>query len=266
MQKLPSILREDMVEPKDNPMIQVENFSAWYGERQALKNIQLPIFASERLAIIGPAGCGKTTLLHALNRFHENTVGFRKHGRILLHGKDIFSPEIIVMELRRRIGLVQGEGDALPGSIFDNVSIGLKMAGAKRTTELAERVEKSLQTIHLWNELKDHLFGPANRLTKSQLQRLKIARALTTQPEVLLLENITMGMDNLTTSLLEDILSDIKKEYTIVFTTSDIKQAARSSDKTALIQNGELVEWGPTRTIFTRPEKPQTLAFISERF
>ena len=266
MQKPQNTLKEDMVEPNDSPIIQVENFSAWYGEQQALRSIQLPVFPRERLAIIGPAGCGKTTLLRAMNRFHEYNPEFRKQGHILLHGKDIFSSTVDVMELRRKVVLIQGEGEALPGSVLDNVSIALKLAGWVSTSAVAERVEKSLQAIHMWNEIKNNLFGPAHRLTKSQLQRLKIARALTVEPEVLLLENITMGVDNPTTTLLEDILFDIKKDYTIVLATTDIKQGARASDRTAIIQNGELVEWGPTQKIFTRPEKPQTLAFISERF
>lgn len=249
-----------------HPKIVFDQFSAWYQNSRALENINLQVFTGERLAIIGPAGSGKTTLLHSLNRLFDLEPGFRHQGQILLSGQNILEPEVDLADLRRRVGLIGTPATALPVSIFENIAIGLRMAGERHRERIYERVESSLKESRLWDEVKHQLDQTAQHLPIGLVKRLSLARALAFEPEVLLFDEPESGLDNITATLFEDILRDITPKYAIVFATNDIKLAARASDRTALFLKGALVECGPTRRFFTQPAQAATHDFITERF
>jgi phosphate transport system ATP-binding protein len=252
--------------------MQVERLSAWYGPRQAIRDVRLEVKPGQVTAIIGPSGCGKSTLIRCLNRLHEVVHGARVAGRVLLDGEDIYAPGVDPVLVRRRVGMVFQRPNPFPTmSIFDNVAAGVRLNGLARGHELEQIVVHSLQQAALWDEVKDKLHQPGTALSGGQQQRLCIARALAVQPDVLLLDEPTGALDPAATLKIEELLRQLKREYTIVIVTHNMQQAARVSDYTAFMlagedRVGELVEYGPTRHLFTNPHDPRTEAYITGRF
>jgi phosphate transport system ATP-binding protein len=251
--------------PHGEPKIRIENFSAFFGQSQSLKGVTLDLHRNERLAIIGPSGSGKTTLLRSLNRLNDLERHFDFTGRILLDGQDIYSGQLDVPRLRRRVGMVYAVPTPLPWSIYDNLTFGPRTAGAK-SSELDEIVQNSLQAAQLWDEVKDRLDMQATNLSGGQQQRLCLARVLALKPEVLLLDEPCSGLDPISTARIEQTLADLRSSYSIVLVTNNTKQAARASDRTAFLLMGELVEVGPTRQLFTNPTHGRTNAYITGHF
>jgi phosphate transport system ATP-binding protein len=250
--------------PNPVPKVAFDHFSAWFEDIPVLRDISLEVFAGERLALIGPNDSGKTVLLRSLNRLHDLTPGFRHEGRILLDGHDIFAKNVDVAILRQRAGLMTAPAASLPMSIFENIALALKLAGEHNQDRIHRRVETSLKEARLWDDVKDLLHEPAIRLTTAQARRLSLARTLAMSPEILLLDQPCNGLDNLSATMLEDILDELKTNYAIVFATNDLKQAARASDRTAFLLKGQLIEWGRTKQIFTHPARPETDTFVNE--
>lgn len=248
------------------PKVVFDQYSAWFGGQQVLREICLPAFAGERLAVIGPAGSGKTTLLRSLNRLHDLTPEFRHQGRILLDQEDIFHRHMNAASLRQRVALMSPPWMPLPGSIFDNVALALKMAGEHDKQRICRQVETGLKGARLWEQLKDRLDHPAIHLSSGMVRRLGLARSLALDPEVLLIDEPCAGQDNVSATVFEDTLDELKSNLTIIFATNDPRHAARGSDRTAVILKGELIEWGTTRQIFTQPARSETNDFITERF
>ncbi len=250
----------------------IERLSAWYGRRQALRDISLSIVPGRVTAIIGPSGCGKSTLVRCLNRLHEVVPGARVEGRVLLNGDDIYARGVDPVLVRRRVGMVFQRPNPFPTmSVFENVAVGLRLNGLARGAELERIVVQSLQQAALWDEVKDKLHQPGTALSGGQQQRLCIARALAVQPEVLLLDEPTAALDPLATLKIEELLRQLRNDYTIVIVTHNMQQAARVSDFTAFLLAGddgvgELIEYGPTGRLFTTPRDPRTEAYITGRF
>ena len=245
----------------------VRHLSVFFGENHVLKDVSLDIAARAVTAIIGPSGCGKSTFLRALNRMHELVPEARMTGEIRLFGDDIYAPGIEPVVVRRRVGMVFQKSNPFPTmSITDNVTVGLRLNGVRHRALLAERMEQSLRMAALWDEVKDRLNAPAISLSGGQQQRLCIARALAVQPEVLLMDEPASALDPLATSKIEDLILELKKDYTIVIVTHNMQQAARMSDYTAFLYLGELVEFDVTRKIFTSPAKKQTEDYVTGRF
>jgi phosphate transport system ATP-binding protein len=252
----------------NNVELEVKNLNFYYAgcSEPALKNINFPIYKNKVTAIIGPSGCGKTTLLRCFNRMHDLYPGNRYEGEILFRGRNILAPEVDLIELRSKIGMVFQKPTPFPMSIFDNVAYGLRLRGIKNKKELAERVEKALREAALWDEVKDRLKDNAFSLSGGQQQRLCIARAIAVEPEVLLFDEPTAALDPISTGKIEDLIVQLKEKITIVIVTHNMQQAARISDFTAFMYLGELVEFGPTEKIFTNPDKKLTEEYISGRF
>jgi phosphate transport system ATP-binding protein len=252
--------------------ITIEQLSAWYGRRQALRDVSLTIEPGRVTAIIGPSGCGKSTLVRCLNRLHEVVPGARVEGRVLLNGDDIYARGMDPVLVRRRVGMVFQRPNPFPTmSVFENVAVGLRLNGLARGAELEHIVVQSLQQAALWDEVKDKLHQPGTALSGGQQQRLCIARALAVQPEVLLLDEPTAALDPLATLKIEELLRQLRNDYTIVIVTHNMQQAARVSDFTAFLLAGddgvgELIEYGPTGRLFTTPHDPRTEAYITGRF
>jgi len=247
--------------------LSVRDLSLFFGENQVLKKVSLDVQAKTVTAIIGPSGCGKSSFLRALNRLHELSPGARMDGRILLFGSDIYSKEVQSVAVRRRVGMVFQKSNPFPTmSIADNVTVGLRLNGVRSRAVLAERMEKSLVMAALWDEVKDRLNAPAVSLSGGQQQRLCIARALAVQPEVLLMDEPASALDPLATAKIEDLILELKKDYTIVIVTHNMQQAARISDFTAFFYLGDIVEFGPTAKIFTNPSRKQTEDYVTGRF
>jgi phosphate transport system ATP-binding protein len=245
----------------------VRNLSVFFDENQVLKNVSLDIAAKAVTAIIGPSGCGKSTFLRSLNRMHELVPEARMVGDIRLFGEDIYARNVEPVVVRRRVGMVFQKSNPFPTmSITDNVTVGLRLNGLGNRALLAERMEQSLRMAALWDEVKDRLNAPAISLSGGQQQRLCIARALAVQPEVLLMDEPASALDPLATSKIEDLILELKKDYTIVIVTHNMQQAARMSDFTAFLYLGELVEFDATRKIFTSPAKKQTEDYVTGRF
>jgi phosphate transport system ATP-binding protein len=246
--------------------MQVRNVNFYYGKIHALHNISLDIVADRVTALIGPSGCGKSTLLRMLNRMHETVRHTRLEGEIRLDDEDILTQD--VTRLRRRVGMVFQRPNPFPKSIFDNVAYGLRINGlpSNRTGGLAEAVEQSLRRAALWDEVKDQLHKSAYALSGGQQQRLCIARALAVDPEVLLLDEPCSALDPVNTAKIEELLFQLKSNCTLVIVTHNMQQAARVSDSTAFLLNGELVEFTPTPQMFTTPTDPRTEAYITGRF
>ena len=246
--------------------MQVLNLNFYYGSLHALHNINIDIVANRVTALIGPSGCGKSTLLRTLNRMHETIRHTRLQGEILLDGSDILSQD--VTSLRRRIGMVFQRPNPFPKSIYDNVAYGLRINGLSSTghANLGEAVEKSLHRAALWEEVKDQLHKSAYALSGGQQQRLCIARALAVEPEVLLLDEPCSALDPVNTAKIEELLFGLKEHCTPVIVTHNMQQAARVSDSTAFMLNGDLVEFSPTPQLFTTPTDPRTEAYITGRF
>jgi phosphate transport system ATP-binding protein len=245
----------------------VKNLSVFFGKRQVLKSVSLDIQARAVTAIIGPSGCGKSTFLRSLNRMHELVPEARMEGDIRLFGQDIYGKEVEPVIVRRRVGMVFQKSNPFPTmSIGDNVTVGLRLNGIRNRAMLAERTEQSLRMAALWDEVKDRLNAPAVSLSGGQQQRLCIARALAVQPEVLLMDEPASALDRLATSKIEDLILELKKDYTIVIVTHNMQQAARASDFTAFFYMGDLVEFGPTPQIFTSPKEKRTEDYVTGRF
>jgi phosphate transport system ATP-binding protein len=250
-----------------DPALNVRNLSVFFGKNAAVKNVSLDIVARAVTAIIGPSGCGKSTFLRALNRMHELNPEARMEGEIKLFGDDIYSRTVESVTVRRRIGMVFQKSNPFPTmSIFENVTVGLRLNGLRDRKILAERTEQSLRMAALWDEVKDRLHAPAISLSGGQQQRLCIARALAVQPEVLLMDEPASALDPLATAKIEDLIVSLKKDYTIVIVTHNMQQAARASDFTAFFYLGELVEFGPTTKIFTNPAQKRTEDYVTGRF
>ena len=245
----------------------VEGLTASYGKRAAVSAVSIPFYEKLITAIIGPSGCGKSTLLRTLNRMNDTIAGFSVEGRILLEGKDVYTPSTDVIRLRRRVGMVFQQPNPFPKSIYDNVAFGLRVNGmVKSRADLDERVEKALIGAALWNEVKDRLNRNALQLSGGEQQRLCIARALAVQPEVLLMDEPASALDPVSTAKIEELMFELKKDYTIVIVTHNMQQAARVSDFTAFLLSGTLVEFNPTPQLFTTPADSRTEAYITGRF
>ncbi|MCX7885909.1 MAG: phosphate ABC transporter ATP-binding protein PstB [Verrucomicrobiae bacterium] len=250
----------------DDVVFKIEKLSFWYGNNQALQDVDLVIRRNVNTALIGPSGCGKSTLLRCLNRMNDLIERTRVQGRILLHGQDLYAPEVDVIELRKRVGMVFQKSNPFPKSIFDNVAYGLRIQGVKSRSELADRVEASLRKAALWDEVCDRLNDSALTLSGGQPQRLCIARAIAVEPEVLLMDEPCSALDPVATAKIEELIQDLKKDYTIVIATHNMQQAARVSDYTAFFYLGRLIEFDTTTKIFTNPSNPQTEAYVTGRF
>lgn len=245
----------------------IENVSFWYGEKQALKNVNLEVFKHEVTAFIGPSGCGKTTLLRCLNRSNDIVPGIRMEGRILLDGHDINDPEIDPPLLRRRFGWVAQRPNPFPWSIYSNVVYGPKIHGLVATrAERDEVVETCLRRVGLWDEVKDRLGEPGTDLSGGQQQRLCVARAIATRPEVILMDEPASALDPTATAKLEDLIDELRDEYTVVIITHNMQQAARVSQRVAFFHLGRLVEQGDTEAIFVSPADELTQRYITGRF
>ncbi|MCE9646636.1 MAG: phosphate ABC transporter ATP-binding protein PstB [Chloroflexi bacterium] len=241
----------------------VQNLDFYYGTSKALSNVNLEIEPQKVTALIGPSGCGKSTFLRCLNRMNDSISGTRVEGRILLKGEDIYGPEMDVVNLRQRVGMVFQKPNPFPQSIYDNVAFGPRVMGMN--VNLDEVVEKSLKAAALWDEVKDILKTDAMGLSLGQQQRLCIARVVAVQPEVILMDESTSALDPIATLRVEELINELKENYTIVIVTHNMQQAARVSDSTGLFWLGELVEFAPTNQMFTRPREELTEAYITGR-
>ena len=249
------------------PALTIRNLCVYFGQNKVLKEVSIDVAARAVTAIIGPSGCGKSTFLRALNRMHDLVPEARMTGEIRLFGDDIYARSVEPVVVRRRVGMVFQKSNPFPTmSIAENVTVGLRLNGARDRALLTERTEQSLRMAALWDEVKDRLHAPAISLSGGQQQRLCIARALAVQPEVLLMDEPASALDPLATSKIEDLIRELKKDYTIVIVTHNMQQAARISDSTAFFYLGELVEFGSTSKIFTNPSKRQTEDYVTGRF
>jgi phosphate transport system ATP-binding protein len=245
----------------------IRNLTVSFGEREVLKRVTLDIPARAVTAIIGPSGCGKSTFLRALNRMHDLIPAARVQGEVCLFGEDIYGKEVEPVTVRRRVGMVFQKSNPFPTmSIVENVTVGLRLNGVRDRSLLKERMTHALTMAALWDEVKDRLDAPAVSLSGGQQQRLCIARALAVQPEVLLMDEPASALDPLATARIEDLILELKSQYTIVIVTHNMQQAARMSDLTAFFYLGELVEYGQTRDIFTNPKNKRTEDYVTGRF
>jgi phosphate transport system ATP-binding protein len=246
--------------------IHSQDLSLYYGEKQALRNISLDMYANKVTAFIGPSGCGKSTFLRTLNRMNDLIPGVKITGETFIDGIDVYGPGINVVNLRKRVGMVFQKSNPFPKSIYDNIAYGAKINGISKKAELDEIVETSLKGAALWNEVKDRLSSSALALSGGQQQRLCIARAIAVNPEILLMDEPCSALDPISTTKIEELICELKSSYTIVIVTHNMQQAARVSDYTAFFYLGELIEYDLTRRIFTKPAKKQTEDYITGRF
>ena len=246
--------------------LRVNNLNLYYGESQALKNISLDIPDRQVTAFIGPSGCGKSTLLRCFNRMNDLVDSCRIEGEILLDGKNIYDRSVDVAELRRSVGMVFQKPNPFPKTIYENVAYGLRLQGVNNRRVLDEAVESALRGAALWDEVKDRLETNAFGLSGGQQQRLVIARAIAIQPEVILLDEPASALDPISTLKVEELVHELKRDYTIIIVTHNMQQAARVSDYTAFMYMGDLVEYGVTDDIFTNPVKKQTEDYITGRY
>ena len=243
----------------------INNIELYYDDFKAIKGIDLEVKANEITAFIGPSGCGKSTLLKSLNRMNDLIEGCKISGKILLDGEDIYG-DMDVNLLRKRVGMVFQKPNPFPMSIYDNIAFGPRTHGVRSKVKLDDIVEKSLRDAAIWDEVKDRLKKSALGLSGGQQQRLCIARALAVEPEVLLMDEPTSALDPISTSKVEDLVVELKKDYTIIMVTHNMQQAARISDKTAFFLLGEVVEFGPTENLFSMPQDKRTEDYITGRF
>jgi len=247
--------------------IGVRNLSFYYGDKRALQDISIDLRANVVTAFIGPSGCGKSTFLRTLNRMNDVIPKARVEGTVNIGGRDIYGADVDVVELRRRVGMVFQKSNPFPKSIFDNVAYGLRINGMVKTrSQLAEKVEKSLRGAALWDEVKDRLQDSAMALSGGQQQRLCIARALAVEPDVVLMDEPASALDPIATQRIEELIYQLKRDYTIVIVTHNMQQAARVSDTTAFFWLGKLIEVGPTATVFTSPREKLTEDYVTGRF
>jgi len=251
---------------RETPCIHVENFNLYYGDTQALKNINMMIPEKRVTAFIGPSGCGKSTLLRCFNRMNDLIDSVHIDGTMKLHDQDIYDKRINVAELRRRVGMVFQKPNPFPKSIYENVAYGLRIQGVKDKRKIDAAVEKSLHGAALWDEVKDRLETNALGLSGGQQQRLVIARAIAIEPEVLLLDEPASALDPISTLKIEELINELKNDYTIVIVTHNMQQAARVSDYTAYMYLGEVIEYTDTNTLFTNPSEKMTEDYITGRY
>jgi len=249
-----------------NAVVTYEDFSFWYGDFQALYGIELDVAPKSVTAIIGPSGCGKSTLIKAVNRISEMEAAIRVEGRVLLEGEDVYAPGVDLVSLRRRVGMVFQKPNPFPMSAFDNVAYGPRLFGVTRRAELEQIVEESITRAALWPEVRDRLRSSALRLSGGQQQRLCIARCLAVQPEVILMDEPAASLDPTSTQKIEDLIIELKENYTIIIVTHNMQQAARISSRCAFMLNGRLVEVNDTEKMFTRPDNKVTEDYITGRF
>ncbi|XRP96400.1 phosphate ABC transporter ATP-binding protein PstB [Methanocaldococcus sp. 16A] len=246
--------------------MEAKNLNLWYGEKQALFNINMPIYENKITALIGPSGCGKSTFLRCLNRMNDLIKGVRIEGEVLLDGKNIYDKDVDVVELRKRVGMVFQKPNPFPMSIYDNVAYGPRIHGIKDKKELDKIVKWALKKAALWDEVKDNLDKSALSLSGGQQQRLCIARTIAVKPEVILMDEPTSALDPISTLKIEELMVELAKDYTIVVVTHNMQQASRVSDYTAFFLMGKLIEFGETEQIFLNPQKKETDDYISGRF
>ncbi len=260
-QSAPHMLPEDLV-----TVLEVKEMNFFYGKSQALYNINLDVKKGEVVALIGPSGCGKSTLLKAINRIHEVSNEVRVEGEILLEGENIYSDSTDITLLRRRVGMVFQKPNPFPKSIYDNIAYGMNIVGGFTKAQIDETVERCLKQAALWDEVKDRLQKNALGLSGGQQQRLCIARALATEPEVILMDEPCSALDPISTQKIENLIEELKSRYTIIIVTHNMQQAARVSDRTAFMMQGKLIEYDETGIIFTKPSQKLTEDYITGRF
>jgi phosphate transport system ATP-binding protein len=246
--------------------IQVNDLSLYYGEKKALKEISMQIPANKVTALIGPSGCGKSTFLRCINRMNDLIPSVKITGEMLVEGIDIYDKNVDVVNIRKKIGMVFQKSNPFPKSIYENIAYGPKINGIKDKTQLDEIVETSLKQAAIWDELKDRLDDSALGLSGGQQQRLCIARTLAVSPDIILMDEPASALDPISTSKIEELVHELKEQYTIIIVTHNMQQAARTSDYTAFFYMGELIEIGKTNAIFTKPEQKQTEDYITGRF
>ncbi len=245
--------------------ITIQDLNLWYNDFQALKNVSMPIEKKEITAFIGPSGCGKSTLLKTINRMNDLVEGCRITGEVLLDSEDIYA-DFEVNDLRKRVGMVFQKPNPFPMSIYDNIAYGPRTHGVTHKQTLNEIIEKALRDAAIWDEVKDRLHKPALGLSGGQQQRICIARSLAIQPEVLLMDEPTSALDPISTNKIEELVLDLKKDYTVVIVTHNMQQATRISDKTAFFLLGEVIEYGKTDDLFSIPKDQRTEDYITGRF
>lgn len=261
--KVEAVIHERVLQA--DPAIEVQQFSLWYGKRQTLHDISMPIPRGEVTALVGPSGCGKTTLLRSVNRMNDLVDGLTIRGDILLGGQSIYAPTVDVIELRKRMGMVFQEPNPFPMSVFENVVYPLRISGVRSRKVLNQVCEESLQRSALWEEVRERLSDSGLGLSGGQQQRLCIARAIATGPDILLLDEPCSALDPLATRKIEDLITDLRGEYTILIVTHNMQQAARISDNTAFIYLGRLIEYGTTSQLFTKPHLKETEDYVTGR-
>jgi len=249
-----------------DPIVEVNDLNLYYGSKQALKNIFMDIPKNKATAFIGPSGCGKSTLLRCFNRLNDLVDTAKVEGEVLIDGDDIYDPSVDITELRKRVGMVFQKSNPFPKSIYENVAYGARIAGENRKSVLDEVVEMSLKGAALWDEVCDRLNESALGMSGGQMQRLCIARAIAVEPEMLLMDEPCSALDPIATGKIEDLITELKENYTIVIVTHNMQQASRVSDFTAFMYLGELIEYDTTETIFLNPNKKQTEDYVSGKF
>lgn len=255
-----------MTVESQSPILQVRNLNLHYGAKQALFNIHMDLARGKVTALIGPSGCGKSTFLRCLNRMNDLVESAQIHGKILYGDVDIYQPNVDVVQLRQHIGMIFQKSTPFNLSIYENIVYGPRFQGVKNKNDLDEMVESCLRRAALWDEAKDRLHQNALGLSGGQQQRLCIARSLATKPEILLMDEPTSALDPISTSRIEDLIAELSGDLTVVIVTHNMQQAARVSDETAFFYEGEVVEFGPTQTLFTNPAAKRTEDYISGRF
>lgn len=262
--KIEAVIHEKVLEAE--PAVEIQQFSLWYGKKQALHEVSMPIPRGEVTALVGPSGCGKSTLLRSVNRMNDLIDGLSTRGDIRLGSESIFAPGVDVIELRKRMGMVFQKPNPFPMSIFENVVYPLRIDGQRDRRVLKEVCERSLRGAALWDEVRERLQESGLGLSGGQQQRLCIARAIASDPEVLLLDEPCSALDPLATAKIEDLIEDLRGEYTVLIVTHNMQQAARISDYTAFMYLGRLVEFGVTSQIFTKPYLQETEDYVTGRF
>lgn len=247
-------------------ILEIKDLNLWYGEKQALRDVTVELPQHEITALIGPSGCGKSTFLKTLNRMQDLVPGVRLQGQVFYRGQNIYDPGVDVTWLRKRIGMVFQKANPFPMSIYDNIAYGPRTHGIRSRARLDEIVERSLRDAAIWEEVKDRLKASALGLSGGQQQRLCIARALAVEPDVLLMDESTSALDPISTGKIEDLAVQLKERYTVVMVTHNMQQAARISDNCAFFLLGELVEWGKTEVLFSKPSDKRTEDYITGRF
>jgi len=252
--------------PIADPILEIDRINLWYGQKQALKNNSLEIGKNKITAFIGPSGCGKSTLLRCINRLNDLIDIVRIEGEIRFEGRNIYDPDVEINALRKRIGMVFQKSNPFPKSIYENIAYGCRIQGINKKSVLDEIVERSLRGAAIWDEVKDRLDESALGMSGGQQQRLCIARAIAVEPEVILLDEPCSALDPIATAKIEELMEDLKKDYTLVIVTHNMQQASRVSDYTAFLYLGEIIEYGETEKIFLKPMKQQTEDYITGRF